>query len=89
MGHSFKVYIVPRFRFQTHIDKALEILPPEASLYHLRARWCYSVADLSWLERKVAATLFAEPPKSSYEEALASFLEVSEIKFDLSVSIAG
>ena len=30
------------------------------------------VAGLSWLERKVAATIFAEVPEGSYSEALGS-----------------
>lgn len=34
------------------------------------------VAQLSWLERKVAATLFGEPPTSSVEDALKNFLKV-------------
>lgn len=30
-------------------------------------------------ERKVAATLFAEPPNASYEDALAHFLEAEKL----------
>jgi hypothetical protein len=30
--------------------------------------------QLSWLERKMAATLFAEPPSSSLDEAMDHFL---------------
>jgi hypothetical protein len=61
---------------QKHIDKAILQIPDDTSLHHLRARWCYSVSELTWIERKVATALFGEPPESSYQEALNSFLAV-------------
>ena len=33
---------------------------------------------LTWIERKLAATLFATPPSSTVEDALRSFLEAEE-----------
>ena len=38
---------------------------------------------LSWVERKVAAAMFAEPPTASMEEALACFLKVDLILYAL------
>lgn len=37
---------------------------------------------LSWWKRRAAATLVAEPPTSSLEEALRNFLKAEEIKPD-------
>ncbi len=47
----------------------------DQTLNHLYGRWCYAVAGISWLERKLAATFFATPPESSYEEALKYFVQ--------------
>lgn len=45
-------------------------------------RFCYEVAELSWLERKMAAVLFADPPSSTMEEAKDHFLAAEKLKPD-------
>lgn len=35
--------------------------------------WCYRICDLAWYQRKIASAVFAEPPNSSFEEALKYF----------------
>uniref|UniRef100_A0A915HXL1 Regulator of microtubule dynamics protein 1 n=1 Tax=Romanomermis culicivorax TaxID=13658 RepID=A0A915HXL1_ROMCU len=67
-------------RFKIHIDRALELKPEDAVLHHLCGRWCFGVASLSWLERKLAATLFSKPPESTYQDALLHFIEADKIK---------
>jgi len=68
------------FKIKEHAMKALEIRPEDATTTHLLGRWCFNVASIGWLERKVAATLFASPPESSYDEALKYFLKAGEIE---------
>ena len=46
----------------------------------MRGRFSYSVASLSWIERKAASAFFATPPSATYDDALADFLETEKLR---------
>ncbi|XP_058801972.1 regulator of microtubule dynamics protein 1-like [Phymastichus coffea] len=60
-------------RFKEYVEKGLELCPDDSLLHHLLGRFKYEVSELSWLERKVAATLFAEVPSGTYQDAIPHF----------------
>ncbi|XP_074629984.1 regulator of microtubule dynamics protein 1-like isoform X3 [Acropora palmata] len=68
------------FKYKEHIQKAIELDGSDPCLYHYLGRWCFEVSMLSWWKRTAAATLVAEPPSSTLDEALGNFLKAEEIQ---------
>lgn len=60
----------------------MELNPEDPTLHHMLGRWSYEVSSLSWMERKVASTLFSKVPECSYDDSLSSLLKAYELKPD-------
>ena len=58
------------YDFRRLIEKAIELEPNDALSHYLLGRWFFGVYQLTWYERKIAATLFATPPTATVDEAL-------------------
>jgi len=76
---SQKEKIQNTFKIKELGMKVAELDPNDAVTQHLLGAWCYQVASLTWIERTVASTLFAAPPKSSFEEAEKYLRRANEI----------
>lgn len=77
---STKEKIESGYELKKHIDRALELDPQEPVLHYMKGRWCWGVYMLTWIERKLASTLFAVPPTSTVEEAMESFHRAEELE---------
>ncbi len=55
-------------------------MPEDATTHHLLGRLCFNIASIGWMERKIAASLFGEPPKITFEETLQHFLNAHRFR---------
>lgn len=77
---STKDKILNGFKLKQHIQRALELSPADPTLHFMLGRWCWGIYMLTWIERKLASTLFATPPTSSIQEALDCFLKAEDLE---------
>lgn len=75
---STKEKVNNAYKIRDEFLKAIELNPKDPTSLHCMGNWCYSVLKVSWLERKAASLLFAEPPSSTYEECLKYLLASAE-----------
>ena len=68
--------------FKEHVDKAIELSPNDATLHHMLGRYCSTIASLSWIEKKVASTLFAELPQVTMKECYQHLKRAYDLRRD-------
>lgn len=76
---GIKVKIANAYVIKEHFEKAIELNPKDATSIHLMGIWCYTFAEMPWYQRRIAEVLFANPPSSTYEEALIYFHRAEEV----------
>ena len=74
-----KQKILNSYDVQKYCLKAIEIDPSYDGSLHVMGRWHYNVADLSWLERKIATVVYATPPEGSFDEAINYFKKAMHV----------
>jgi len=67
-------------QFKEHADIALKLNPNDCFLQFMYGRWAFEVAPLSWIERKIAETLYGKVPEADYDTALNAFNKVDQLK---------
>lgn len=58
-----------------HVDKALEYDENHAGAWHVLGRWNFKVANLSWVERAAANTLFGGIPGNASNQKAADAIQ--------------
>lgn len=66
--------------FKKHVDIAIKLDPKDYLLHYMLGRFCYELSSLSWVERKIANTVFGTIPTTSYEEALKELIACDRLK---------
>ena len=74
-----KQKILNSYEVKEHTLKAIELDPEDDGNFHVMGRWHYTLADLSWVERKIAGLIYAAPPKASFKEAVEFFTQAHEM----------
>ena len=67
------------FVIKEHLDAALRLNPVDPTTHHILGIWCFTFANMSWIVRNLAATIFSTPPQATYDDALACFLRAEQI----------
>ncbi|XP_063971729.1 regulator of microtubule dynamics protein 1-like isoform X2 [Lytechinus pictus] len=75
-----KMKIENAFTIKDHFVRATELNPQDATSIHLLGRWYFTFADMGWVQRKIATTVFATPPSGTYDEAIEKFLHAEKMK---------
>ena len=70
------------YAVREHTMKAIELDPENDSNYHVMGRWHFALADLSWVERKIASIIYATPPAASFEKAVEFFNKAHKLNPD-------
>ena len=65
--------------FKDHADISLKLNPNDQFMQSMYGQWCYNVASLSWLERRVATAVYGTLPNADYDMALNAFKKVNEL----------
>ncbi|CCD64706.2 Tetratricopeptide repeat protein [Caenorhabditis elegans] len=67
------------FKFKTYLDEAIAIYDQDFELTHMRGRFCYTVASLSFVER-CAAKVIGQIPDCTYQMALDDLLRADQLE---------
>eukprot|EP01101_Sappina_pedata_P011749 TRINITY_DN7944_c0_g1_i1.p1 TRINITY_DN7944_c0_g1~~TRINITY_DN7944_c0_g1_i1.p1 ORF type:complete len:230 (-),score=114.99 TRINITY_DN7944_c0_g1_i1:93-782(-) len=72
---STKEKILNAYKIKEHIDKAIALCPNDSTAHHVLGCWCKGIANVTWMERKIASSLFASPPEANLDDALVHLLQ--------------
>jgi len=76
---GMKQEILNSYDVRKYTLKAIELDPEDDTWLHVMGRWHYTLADLSWFKRQIAALIYATPPAASFEEAERYFARAAKL----------
>ncbi|KAI1286817.1 Regulator of microtubule dynamics protein 1 [Halotydeus destructor] len=76
--HNGKERVDIALEVKRRVDHALTIRPHDPILLYINGRWLFEVADLSWMEKKMAAVFAGKLPDVSYDQAIGQLQAVHD-----------
>ena len=70
------------YEVEKYALRAIELDPHYDGTYHVMGRWHYELANLSWIERKIAEWVYSTPPEGGYNQAADFFRKAINVKED-------
>ena len=70
------------YEVEKYALRAIELDSDYDGTYHVMGRWHYELANLSWIERKIAEWVYSTPPEGGYEQAADFFKKAINVKED-------
>lgn len=67
------------FKFKTYLDEAIALNADDYEMCHMRGRFCYTVASLTFIER-CAAKVIGSIPDVTYQMALTDLLKADKLE---------
>ncbi|GMS80378.1 hypothetical protein PENTCL1PPCAC_2553, partial [Pristionchus entomophagus] len=67
-----------QFKLSLSLSQSIDI-QPDMVVLHMRGRFSFKVASLSWLERTMACKVLNSIPSCTYDDALADLLAADKI----------
>ena len=70
------------YEVEKYALRAIELDSDYDGTYHVMGRWHYELANLSWIERKIAEWVYSTPPEGGYDQAADFFKKAITVKED-------
>jgi tetratricopeptide (TPR) repeat protein len=74
-----KEKIADAYKIKEHFEKALELIPNDATVHHCLGTWCFQILQIGMIERAAAKVIFGTPPTSTYEECEKHLVRSAEL----------
>lgn len=65
-----------------HMERAVELNPQDPTSWYILGEFALGLAEINWVTLKIVNTLFATPPRGTYEEALTYFKKAEDTEPD-------
>eukprot|EP00929_Paragymnodinium_shiwhaense_P112346 TRINITY_DN80600_c0_g1_i1.p2 TRINITY_DN80600_c0_g1~~TRINITY_DN80600_c0_g1_i1.p2 ORF type:complete len:244 (+),score=88.79 TRINITY_DN80600_c0_g1_i1:94-825(+) len=74
-----KTKIENTYKIKEYADKAKELHDKDALTYYILGKWSFDLANIGWMTRTAAATMYGSLPEATLEESLEYLMKASQL----------